>query len=133
MCGTENPIGLRLRFQKVEGGAETHVRPRQEFQGFDGVLQGGIVAGLMDDAMWYAIFAMTQTLTMTAELTVRYKAPVPVETDLRVVGRLVEQRRALFATAAEIQDASGKVLAEATGKFLKAPQSVVERLTVVMD
>jgi acyl-coenzyme A thioesterase PaaI-like protein len=92
-----------------------------------------MVAGLMDDAMWYAIFAITQTMTMTAELTVRFRAPVPVETDLTVSGRFITQRRSLFTSAATITDAEGKILAEASGKFLTAPQFVVERLRVVLD
>lgn len=87
----------------------------------------------MDDAMWYAIFATTQTMTMTAELTVRFRAPVPVETDLVVSGRYIQQRRSLFTCSATIADTQGKILAEASGKFLTAPQSVVERLRVVLD
>lgn len=97
------------------------------FQGFDGVLQGGIVAGLMDDAMWYAIFAANGAITMTAEITVRYKAPVPMELALTVNGRMLEQRRKLYACAASITDSDGRLLAEATGKFLNAPRTVVNQ------
>jgi acyl-CoA thioesterase FadM len=65
---------------------------------------------------------------MTVELTVRYKAPVPVETDLVVTGRLTEQRRKLYTCAAAITGPDGQVLAEAIGKFMPAPSSVSERL-----
>jgi len=92
-----------------------------------------MTAGLLDDAMWYAIFAITQTITMTAEMTVRFRAPVPVETDLVVCGRFIQQRRSLFTCAATIADSQGAILADAVGKFLRAPQSVVEELKVVID
>jgi acyl-coenzyme A thioesterase PaaI-like protein len=128
VCGTENPIGLKVRFDRTAAGVQTAVRPGLHFQGFDGVLQGGVAAGLLDDAMWYAIFAATETLTMTVELTVRYKAPVPVETDLVVTGRLTEQRRKLYTCAAAITGPDGQVLAEAIGKFMPAPRSMSERL-----
>jgi acyl-coenzyme A thioesterase PaaI-like protein len=128
VCGTENPIGLKVRFDRTADGVQTAVRPGLHFQGFDGVLQGGVAAGLLDDAMWYAIYAATETLTMTVELTVRYKAPVPVETDLVVTGRLTEQRRKLYTCAAAITGPDGQVLAEAIGKFMPAPRSVAERL-----
>lgn len=121
-------MGLRVQFLRAGAGVETRVTPRTEFQGFDGVLQGGIVAGLMDDAMWYAVFADSAAITMTAELTVRYKAPIPVETELIVSGRVVEKRRHLYSCVATIAGTDGKVLAEATGKFLNAPRSVTERL-----
>lgn len=106
----------------------TQVRAPEHFQGFDGVLQGGIVAGLMDDAMWYAILSTTGAITMTAELTIRYKAPVPVETDLTVTGRLVAQHRILYTCSAFIADTAGQVLAEATAKFMPAPKSLLESL-----
>ncbi len=106
----------------------TKVSVPESFQGFDGVVQGGIVAGLMDDAMWYAILSAAGAITMTAELTVRYKAPVPVETELTVTGMVVEQRRVLFTTTAAITGPDGKVLAEATGKFMPAPKALLDRL-----
>lgn len=132
MCGKENPIGLKVQFDRAEEGVQTTVRPDARFQGFDGVLQGGIIAGLMDDAMWYAIFALGGAITMTAELTVRFKAPVPVEVPLTVRGRVVEQRRQLYACQASIAGPDGKILAEAVGKFLNAPRSLVDELTQSM-
>lgn len=132
VCGKENPIGLRVQFERTNEGVRTLVRPRIEFQGFDKVLQGGIAAGLLDDAMWYSIFAATGGITMTAELNVRYKAPIPVETDLVISGRVVEQRRQLYRCEAAIAGVDGKVLAEASGKFLTAPRSLTQRLTESM-
>lgn len=119
---------MRARFDRTASGASATLRPGKEFEGFGGVLQGGIVAGLMDDAMWYAIFGLTGKITMTVELTIRYKAPVPVETALTVSGELVEQRRSLYSCRASIRDTDGTVLAEATGKFMPAPEPLVQRL-----
>lgn len=128
VCGQENPIGLRVHFDRTSDGAQASVHPGLAFQGFDGVLQGGVVAGLMDDAMWYAIYGQASAITMTAELTVRYKAPVPADADLRVEARVVEQRRSLYTCAASISGPDGKVLAEASGKFMPAPKALAERL-----
>jgi acyl-coenzyme A thioesterase PaaI-like protein len=128
VCGSENPIGLHVHFDKTAEGVQTTVRPGRHFEGFDGVLQGGVVAGLMDDAMWYAIFGHSAAITMTAELTVRYKAPIPVETDLAVTGRVTDQRRSLYTCAAAITGPDGTVLAEAAGKFMLAPRSLTDRL-----
>jgi acyl-coenzyme A thioesterase PaaI-like protein len=128
VCGKENPVGLRVHFDRTDDGVRAGVRPSQHFQGFGGVLQGGVAAGLMDDAMWYAIYGTADTMTMTVELTVRYKAPVPVETDLTVTARVVEQRRVLFTCAAAISGPDGTVLAEATGKFMTAPKALAEQL-----
>lgn len=133
VCGQENPVGLKVQFARTSEGVRTSLRPSSAFQGFDGVLQGGVSAGLMDDAMWYAVFAATGVMTMTAELTVRYKAPVPVETDLTVTANLGEQRRSLFFCNAAIHGPDGRLLAEASGKFLPAPQTLVDQLTRQMN
>lgn len=125
-------MGLKVQFERLEPGVRAIVRPARHFQGFDGVLQGGVVGGLMDDAMWYAIYGTAGAVTMTVELTVRYKAPVPVEVELTVSARVVEQRRSLFTCAAAIHDPDGKLLAEGTGKFMTAPKELAERLTAAM-
>ncbi|MFZ5823284.1 MAG: PaaI family thioesterase [Bacillota bacterium] len=125
-------MGLKVQFERSDEGVRAQVRPARHFEGFEGVLQGGVVGGLMDDAMWYAIYATNGTVTMTAELTVRYKAPVPVETDLVVSARVVEQRRHLFTCAANIHGPDGQLLAEAAGKFLTAPKELAERLKAQM-
>lgn len=133
VCGKENPVGLRVHFERAADGVRAAVWPARHFEGFDGVLQGGVVAGLLDDAMWYAIFGADGTVTMTVELTVRYRAPVPVETSLVVTGRVAEQRRTVYSCTAAVSGPDGKVLAEATGKFMAAPRELAERLTAAME
>jgi acyl-coenzyme A thioesterase PaaI-like protein len=129
VCGRENPIGLQIGFTRTEEGSVATVTPGAQFQGFDGILQGGVAAGMMDDAMWWAIFGQTGAITMTAELNVRYRKPAPVGVPLTVRGRVVGQRRSLYECAAAIAGPDGAVLLEATGKFLTAPRELAERLT----
>ncbi|MCY0884475.1 MAG: PaaI family thioesterase, partial [Firmicutes bacterium] len=80
ICGPRTAVGLHVRFRPGPGPdevqAETTVDAR--FSGFQGVVHGGIVAGLLDDAMWYTAFFRDRRITMTAALEVRYRAPVPV-------------------------------------------------------
>jgi acyl-coenzyme A thioesterase PaaI-like protein len=120
ICGRDNPIGLRAVFQPEANGVSATLVVGKQFRGFDGVLQGGIVAGLLDDAMWWAV--MTKgTLALTAEISVRYKAPVPVGEVIHVTGEVTEQRHRMFYCRARISASDGPVLAEAKAKFLPAP------------
>lgn len=132
VCGRDNAIGLGLQFTATDAGVYSVITPGHQYEGFPGVLQGGVAAGLMDDAMWYAIFAQGP-MTMTAEMTVRYKAPVPTGDLIRIEGRVESIRRSLYQTAARILSRDGKVLMEATGKFLPAPASLVEHLMHAME
>jgi hypothetical protein len=49
-CGDANPIGLRLDDIRREG-EEVHatLRPRPEYQGYPGVLHGGLSATALDE------------------------------------------------------------------------------------
>jgi uncharacterized protein (TIGR00369 family) len=116
ICGRNNPIGIHAEFLPAEGGVQCIVKPGKHFQGYDGILHGGIVAALMDDGMCYAV-TLDGPPVVTAELQIRYKAPVPVDRQLVVTASRLESRRNLFCCKAEIS-LDGKILASATGKFI---------------
>ncbi len=129
VCGRDNPIGLKLRFAATAAGVAAQVTPDPQYQGFSGVLHGGMVCALLDDALWYAIYQATGVATMTAELTTRYKRPVPCGEPITVRGRLRENRRGrLFTAEGGLYDAAGTLLAEGSGSFLAAPPGLAARL-----
>ena len=129
VCGRENSIGLKLQFEKDGDGVSARLTPGRDYQGFGGVLHGGIIAALLDDAMWYAIFAAADCApTMTAGLDVRYKKAAPVEAEVKVYAEVEEARGKLFAVRGVLTGPDGEVLAEGKGKFLKAPKEIADRL-----
>lgn len=128
ICGRENPAGARAAFRRTEDGAVTEVAPPVHLQGFNGLLHGGIITGLLDDAMWYAAHFQGM-FTMTAEIAVRFKKAVPAGRTLRVTARLVARKKRLAELSAELADAvTGEVLAEATGKFLQVSEEMRRQL-----
>jgi len=72
---------------------------------------------LIDEAMAYAAGAVGWK-GVTAEVTTRFRHPVPLEQPLRLVGRVVWQRRNVVGVEAEILDMNGSVLASGEGKFV---------------
>lgn len=132
ICGTRNPIGLNAEFVRTETGVQSRVVAPTNFQGFDGVVHGGVVAGLLDDAMWFAALA-AGLITVTAELTVRYKHSAPVERPLIVQAHVESRRRNLCVCYAEMKDEAGTILANAKGQFLKAPPEVRETMVASLD
>lgn len=130
VCGSQNPIGLRLRFWQSGDRVWADGRPAAHFEGFEGVLHGGIVTALLDDALWYAVHAATGMIGMTAELQVRFRRPVRVGDAFTVAGRFQpppdspaarRPRRVADATA-RLYAPSGEVMAEASGRFLPGQQ-----------
>ncbi len=119
VCGRENEAGLRLAYWAGDGQsrAEWVVDPR--YCGIPGYLHGGLILALLDDAMWYAAYG-EGGFTMTAEATVRYRAPVRAGQAVVAVGQVAGRSGRLWRLAAELRDAASEaVLAAATGKFLE--------------
>ncbi len=130
VCGLENPFGLHLRFyQTGPGQVATKYTVPDHFQGYPGVVHGGIVAAMLDEVVGRAIMGpdpAAPRFKYTARLTVRYRKNVPTGKPLRVIGQ-IEQDRGLRTTArGKILDAEGQVLAEAEGLLVDVPEDVVD-------
>ncbi|GAC1306048.1 MAG: PaaI family thioesterase [Vulcanimicrobiaceae bacterium] len=117
-CGLESTIGLKMRFAIAEDrsvtSALTIARP---FQGWSDVVHGGIVALVLDEAMAHAAGAHGH-LGVTAELNVRFRKAVTIATPLVVYGNVLWQRRNVFGLEATVCDASQRLLASATARFV---------------
>jgi len=114
-CGQENPIGLKLRFDWDGKTARTEFTPSELHQGWSGIVHGGIITCLLDEAMSYAtLFEGIDTIT--ARLEVRIRRPVKVGEPLSITGSITRRTRKLLETKAVILASDGAPVAEATAK-----------------
>jgi uncharacterized protein (TIGR00369 family) len=123
VCGSENRAGLKARFYELDDGELLGVfRPLEEHQSYPGRLHGGIASAILDETIGRAIM-ITQpgTWGVTAELTIRYRRPVPLGGDVRVVARITRDAGRLFEGTGEIRLPDGSVAVEASGKYLRMP------------
>lgn len=116
VCGLDNPSGLHIRFYSDGKGAYGEYVPSRDFQGYEGVLHGGIITSLLDEVMAKAL-VVQGTIAMTGKLEVRFRRPVSMGQRLLLKGWVTSQRRRGFITAAEIINPQGEILAEAQGLF----------------
>ena len=121
-CSPDSKAGLRLNFREIGDGA---VRATFDcavaFEGYPGQLHGGIISTLLDAAMANCLFAQNLQ-AVTAELSVRFKAPVVLKHQATTEARVVRDLFPLFLMEASvIQD--GEVKATATAKFV-VPQGL---------
>ncbi len=126
-CGRENPIGLKLEFHlDADGRAVTTFSPREEYQGFAGVVHGGIVCALMDEAMAWTLI-LHDMMAVTVSLSARFRRPVRVGSQVTVTGEIVKNGRKRCALRAEVRDAEGELAAEADGTFLVVSEMAREQ------
>lgn len=123
-CGKNNPDGLALKFEYPEPGrCRAGFVPVAKFQGWKGVLHGGIVSTLLDEALAHALGSSQSGVggsgAVTAELNVRFRKPVPIGSPVVLTGRVLRVKGRVAEAESEITDGQGTVLASATGKLVK--------------
>lgn len=123
VCGELNADGLRVKFEYPEPGrcrAEFVAAPR--FQGWRGIVHGGIIAALLDEAFAHARGGAGRgsgEAAVTAEMTIKYHRPVPTGGRVVLEGRVVAERGRVVECESRLVDASGTTLASAEGKLVK--------------
>lgn len=128
-CGLRNDAGLQLVFRLEGNEVVTEFTPDVRFQGFPGVVHGGILATLLDEAL-----SRTATVegrwVMTGRLEIRYRRAAPLGHALRVSARTLSSRSRMVHAEGEIRlaDEPGAVVAEAKGTFLPLPAGYQQRV-----
>lgn len=129
VCGQRNPSGLQLVFRLENDAVIADFQPREEHQGFPGIIHGGIVAAVLDEALnRTSLLGEHPAWTMTGRLEVRYRRYVPYGPLLRVRAVLTSQRGRMVQASGTLTraDDEGTVLAEAQGTFMALSPEAVE-------
>lgn len=124
-CGRLNPHGLHLVFAPLAkgDGVAAPFTPRAVHEGFFGVVHGGIITAVLDEAMGWAVFAR-DIWAVTGKLAVTFRQPVAVGVPTRTIGRVVADRGRLLDVAAELRRTDDDaLLADATATFVRVPES----------
>lgn len=118
-CGGDNAGGMKLTFEQDNVGRKIVGRfvLSERYQGGGGMAHGGIIALLLDEAMG-KVCRFREVRAVTAELSVEYLKPVPVEKDIVVEGREMEMQGRNLLLAGEIRNEGGDVLARGKGRFV---------------
>ena len=129
-CGGGNPRGMKLAFETDDERQRVCGRFRigVEFAGARGMLHGGIIALLLDEAMG-KVNRFSGVSAVTAELSVEYLRPIPVDEDISVEAFQLERNGRQLWHQGEIRNAAGQVLAKGKGRFVIVdPEKYSKRL-----
>lgn len=116
VCGPNNALGLRLTFCLEDDFCRTVFTPDEHHQGYDGWLHGGIMSAVLDDVManWFFLRGLK---AVTGKMEVRYRSPAPIGQELSFESWLLHRKGSVARLQCKAADASGEVLAEASGTY----------------
>jgi uncharacterized protein (TIGR00369 family) len=120
VCGEKNPNGLQLSF-KIDKGLQTLQTTfiaSPTFQGWDGIVHGGIISTLLDEAMAKLVYELGYS-AVTASLEVRFKHPAPILQPLSICGEIVEVNKRLIKAKSRVVKEDGTLLAEGKSTFIR--------------
>lgn len=121
-AGWRETIGARIA--EVEDGravVELDVHAGHRHEG--GVVQGGIITQIADAAMGMSLMTRQDDgmANTTIELKINFLRPV-VDGRLRAIGRVVDMRKALLFSEADVVDEQGRLVAHASSTCLAIPR-----------
>jgi acyl-coenzyme A thioesterase PaaI-like protein len=131
VCGMDNHFGLKARFYQ-DGPGEIHADYTfpDHYQGYPGVVHGGVVAAILDETIGRVLIGVDPShsrFLYTARLNVRYRKNVPTSQPIRIIGHLEKERSTFLTARAEIIDLRGEILAQADGVLVDVPSAVIAK------
>ena len=118
VCGQSNGHGLGLDVRVTAPGVvEAMFHCNSQFEGYPGMLHGGMTCALLDGAMTNCLFAH-ECVAVTVELNVRFRNPVAVGRTVAIKAWIESSLPPLYVLAGEIRQ-DGELMATATGKFME--------------
>ena len=121
-AGWRETVGARIA-EVDEGRVVVEIDADAKHRHEGGVVQGGIITQIADAAMGMSLLTLQpeDQANTTIELKINFIRPV-VEGRLRAVGRVVEMKRTLGFTEAEVLDDEGRLIAHASSTCLAIPR-----------
>ncbi|ACM19526.1 acyl-CoA thioesterase [Geotalea daltonii FRC-32] len=113
-CSVDHPHGLHLRFRHTAEGVVSSCVVPEHYCGFDGMVHGGIITTLLDEASAWALMARHGKLGVTREMTVRFLKPVLTGQELTIEACIVEFDSKTAAVKGTVKNSEGEILAESS-------------------
>ncbi|MFO7830348.1 MAG: PaaI family thioesterase [Desulfuromonadaceae bacterium] len=122
ICGVENKYGVKTRFYQSRDKEVIAVFTLlSQHQSYPGIAHGGLSGAILDETIGRAIMPYhdQNTFGVTLDLHMRYRHPVPLDTQLHAIGRVTREQGRTFEGSGELLLPDGKVAVSAHGKYIK--------------
>ena len=128
-CSPHNEHGLKLSFTHTPGYCFTRYKIPPEYCGFETMAHGGIIATLLDEVSGWTIMTNLFKFAFTVEANIKYLKPVPVNTEIIIVGHIISEQAQNIIMKASIILPSGLILAEMDSKWFAPNKAQATKIT----
>jgi uncharacterized protein (TIGR00369 family) len=125
--------GLSLELQYADETVFCEFTAHENFQGYDGMLHGGIVTGVLDEVMWWTLFVNTKTICATSKIEAEFKRPILCNNTYRASGKLLSSAHGVYNLSGSIKDTSGRLCARGKASFRKTKGFTMEGIMKHLD
>jgi len=132
VCGLDNVAGLKAAFFNLENNEVMGVFvPREEHQSYPGRLHGGLAATIFDETMGRVInWGNKDDWGVTVDLYTRFRKPVPLDEEIKVVAKIVRQGGRSYEAEGRIILADGSTAVEGSGHYLILPANQITDMDI---
>lgn len=124
-CSPANEHGLHLEFWEDGDELVAKWQPQKMYEGWTGVLHGGIQATLLDEAAAWLVFVKLKTAGVTATLNISYAKPAYISKgEITVRARLISTEKRLARIECTLQDGEGGICAKAEVTYFCFPEKI---------
>lgn len=119
-------IYLGMRIEELSRGyARVRLEVRRDFLTWDNLVQGGVIASLLDQAFGCAVNTL-ENIYVAVQLNINFLSSVPVGETIQAEARVVHAGKTLAVSDMTVVNSKGKTIARATGTSVSLGTRVTE-------
>lgn len=124
-CSPANALGLHLEFWLDGEQLVALWEPKKAYEGWVGILHGGIQATLMDEAAAWLVFVNLKTAGVTIELTTRFLKPAGISKgQIKIRATLLSFEKRVAKIKCSLEDGQGVVCATSDVSYYCFPETI---------
>jgi acyl-coenzyme A thioesterase PaaI-like protein len=136
VCRKMNDFGLHANFYETDTNELVAlIKPSDQHQGYPDRMHGGLAAAILDETIARSICngKNEQLWGVTLELKTKFRKPIPLGQELKIVGRVTSEGNRTFEGTGEIMLANGEIAVSAEGKYMKADINKIDTKSRLSD
>ncbi|MBN2402578.1 MAG: PaaI family thioesterase [Spirochaetes bacterium] len=119
-CGSENRIGLKLKFywDEEKKEASTEYLPAQHFVGLGNILHGAIQMGILDEIMGWTSYVFTKEMGVTSVVSFKFLKPTYIGSGkISVTCRVISKEGSKVNMQATLSNNKNEACTTAAGTY----------------